>query len=82
MTEPFSTDYMYPSYDPFEEDLDFDPKIYEDADEALAVIDRRSQRKRYMVGLFPGVNESFLQCGSIRKSSLLETFCKACDIWM
>jgi len=82
MTEPFSADYMYPSYDPFEEDLELDCKAYEDPDEALAVIDRRAQRKRYMVGLFPGVNESFLQRDSIRKSPLLDALCKACDIRM
>lgn len=61
---------MYPSYDPFEEDPDLCHGVYEDADEALAVIGHRSQRKRYMVGLFPGVNESFLQRDSIRESLL------------
>lgn len=59
---------MYPSYNPFEEDLDFDYGVYEDPDEALAALGRRSQRKRYMVGLFPGVNESFLQRDCIRES--------------
>ena len=59
---------MYPSFDPFEEDLEFDYKTCEDVDEVLAIISRRSQRKRYMVGLFPGVNESFLQRDSIRES--------------
>jgi len=73
------TDYMYPSYDPFE-DLDFDYKTYEDVDEALAVIDRLSRRKRYMVGLFPGVNESFLQRDSIRESLLLVPLYEACDV--
>ena len=67
---PFA-DYMYPCYDPFEEDLLFNCKAHGDADEVLAVIGRRSQRKRYMVGLFPGVNESFLQRDSIRESLLL-----------
>jgi len=70
MTLTCSADYMYPSFDPFEEDLEFDYRMFEDADEALAVMERRSQRKRYMVGLFPGVNESFLQRDSIRKSPL------------
>jgi len=59
---------MYPSYDPFEEDPDLGSGVYEDADEALAVISHRSQRKRYMIGLFPGVNETFLQRDSIRES--------------
>ncbi|KAF9646532.1 hypothetical protein BDM02DRAFT_3118464 [Thelephora ganbajun] len=72
-------DYMYPSYDPFEEDLEFDYKIYEDADEALAVIDHRSQRKRYMVGLFPGVNESFLQRDSIPYEHFATTKHKCLD---
>ena len=80
MMEPFSTDYMYPSYDPFEEDLEFDCKTYEDVEEALAVIDHKSQRKRYMVGLFPGVNESFLQRDSIRESLLLGTLFSGCDV--
>jgi len=71
---------MYPSYDPFEEGLEFDCRVYEDAEEALAVIDRKSQRKRYMVGLFPGVNESFLQRGSIREFLPLGTFYEACDV--
>lgn len=62
---------MYPSYDPFEEEPEFDDKLYEDPDEALAVISRRSQRKRYMVGLFPGVNESFLRRDAIREFLLL-----------
>lgn len=75
----FFTDYMYPSYDPFEEDLELDHEIYEDPDEALAVIDRRSQRKRYMVGLFPGVNESYLQRDSIRESCLRVPLYKACN---
>ena len=70
---------MYPSYDPFEK-LEFDYKIFEDADEALAAIGRRSQRKRYMVGLFPGVNESFLQRDSIRRSLPLIPLDEACDI--
>jgi len=61
---------MYPSYDPFEEDLELDYNICEDVDEALAIIDRMSQRKRYMVGLFPGVNECSLQRDSIRESLL------------
>ena len=80
MTEPFTADYMYPSYDPFEEGLEFDCKTYEDVEEALAVIDRKSQRKRYMVGLFPGVNESFLQRDSIRKSLQLGTLYNVCDV--
>jgi len=73
---------MYPSYDPFEEDLELDYKVYEDVDEALAIIDRRSQRKRYMIGLFPGVNEYFLQRDSIRESLLLVPPYKACDVRM
>ena len=59
-------DCIYPVYNPFEE-LEFDYRMYEDPEEALAVIDRRSQRKRYMIGLFPGVNELFLQRSAIRK---------------
>ena len=82
MTEPISADYMYPSYDPFEEGLEFDCKTYDDVEEALAVIDRKSQRKRYMVGLFPGVNESFLQRDSIRESPLPATLYNACDVWV
>lgn len=68
MTLNSFADCVYPSYDPFEEDPDLGYEVYEDADEALAVISHRSQRKRYMVGLFPGVNESLLQRDSIRKS--------------
>lgn len=78
----FFADYMYPSYDPFEEDLDLDYGVYEDPDEALAIIGRRSQRKRYMVGLFPGVNESFLQRDSIRESLMRIPLYEACDVWM
>lgn len=78
----FMTDYMYPSYDPFEEDLEFDYTMYEDVDEALAAIDRRSQRKRYMVGLFPGTNESCLQRDSIREFLLPVTLYEAYDLWM
>ena len=59
-------DYMYPHYDPFEE-TGFDYETYEDADEALALLDRIPQRKRYMIGLFPGVNEFFLQRDAIRE---------------
>ena len=59
-------DYMYPSYDPFE-DFGLDYGTYEDVDDALALLDCTSRRKRYMVGLFPGVNESFLQRDAIRQ---------------
>lgn len=76
----FVTDCMYPSYDPFEEDPEFGCRTYEDPEEALAVIDRRSQRKRYMVGLFPGVNESFLRRYSIRESRLQVQLCEACNV--
>ena len=72
-------DYMYPSYDPFE-DQECDYGTYEDVDEALAIIGRRSQRKRYMVGLFPGVNESFLQRDVIRESLRLVPFYEACNV--
>ena len=77
----FVTDYMYPSYDPFEEDPEFGCRTYEDPEEALAVIGRRSQRKRYMVGLFPGVNESFLRRYSIRESRSRVLLCEACNVW-
>ena len=60
------TDYMYPTYNPFEEP-EIDYSIYEDPDEALAVISRSSNKKRYMVGMFPGVNEFFLQRDAIRE---------------
>ena len=73
-------DYMYPSFDPFEEDPEFDYKTCEDPDEALAIISRRSQRKRYMVGLFPGVNESFLQRDCIRECPLLGPLYEASDV--
>lgn len=80
-------DCIYPSYDPFE-DLEFDHRMYEDADEALAALDRRSQRKRYMVGLFPGVNETFLHRGAIREFlplvPLYETMtfgCRTCSFY-
>lgn len=73
----YVADYLYPIYDPFE-DLEFDYSMYEDADEALEAISRRSHRKRYMVGLFPGVNESCLQRSAIREFflpvSLYETY--------
>lgn len=42
----------------------------------------RSRRKRYMIGLFPGVNESFLQRDSIRESLLLAPVYKTCDVWI
>jgi hypothetical protein len=66
-------DHIYPSYDPFE-DLGLDYSICEDVDDALALLDRTSQRKRYMVGLFPGVNESFLQRDAIREFFMLVPF--------
>lgn len=71
---------MYPSYDPFEEDEEFDWGACKDADEALAVYGHRSHRKRYMVGLFPGTNESSLQRDSIRESLLLVTLFQTCDV--
>jgi hypothetical protein len=73
-------DCMYPCYDPFEEDLEFDYTAYEDADEALAAIDRWSQRKRYMVGLFPGTNESCLQRDSICEFHPLVAIYEAHDV--
>lgn len=51
--------------------------MYEDVDEALAALGARSQRKRYMVGLFPGVNESFLQRDAIREFSYLSQLAKS-----
>ena len=78
----FITDCMHPFFDPFEEEPEFGCGIYEDPEEALAVIERRSQRKRYMVGLFPGVNESFLRRYSIRESHSRVILCKGPNVWL
>lgn len=66
-------DYLYPSFDPFE-NVDLDYGTDEDPDEVLAALDRRSRCKRYMVGLFPGVNECLLQRGAIREFLLMVPF--------
>lgn len=63
------TDCRYPCYDPFEEPFDYE--AYDDPDEALAASNILSRRKRYMFGMFPGVDETSLLRDAIREFLLL-----------